>query len=257
VPVAALTQAGKRIRFRRGVIVKKLLILFILTAIQTAASAALTFRVCEADGVTDFDYRDIMVGTKLTIITRSDSNVPWDCGIFVDLDYYLVGELTARGPYIEPNDSHPYADWSGSHFPAAGDVADVIDCQDSIHGFGFFCYCGTDPEPNDWYILDYSALDVGDCNLTIYDKQSTEPNFEPNSVISFHHVPTRDFYQPTVPDPNVDPIVNFADYAVLADWWQQNCGSPGGCDGADLDDSNDVDIEDLRLFCDYWLEKTE
>jgi hypothetical protein len=235
---------------------KKLAILVILiaTSIPTVASADISIRVCEADGVTDFDNRDIMVGTKLTIIVSSDSNVPWDAGIFVGLDYYLLGDLSARGPLILPP---PYRDWSGSHFPAAGEEAAVVDWADQDRGFGFFCYCGNEPEPNDWYILDYIALDVGDCNVTTYDKPSTEPHFEPNVTIPFHHVPTRDFYQPAVPDPNVDPIVNFADYAILAGWWQQNCEAPGGCDGADLDDSNDVDIEDLRLFCDYWLEKTE
>jgi hypothetical protein len=234
----------------------KLVILGVFTAmsISTLATAAIKVRVCEADGSTPFDYRDIMVGTKLTIIGSSESPVPWDCGIFVGLDYYLVGELTARGPLILPP---PYLDWSGSHFPAAGDASVVWDWEDQVHGFGFFCYCGIDPEPNDWYILDYTALDVGDCNVIIYDKQSMEPTFEPNSVISFYHVPTRDFYQPAVPDPNVDPIVNFKDFTILAGWWQQNCGSPGGCGGADLDDSSNVDIEDLRLFCDYWLEKTE
>ena len=35
---------------------------------------------------------------------------------------------------------------------------------------------------------------------------------------------------------------------------------PGGCDGADLGGSSGnadgyVDIEDLMLFCDYWLER--
>jgi len=227
---------------------KKLVILVILTTvvIPTAATAAISFRVCEADGTTLFDNRDIMVDTKLTIIASSDSNVPWDAGIFIGMDYYGYGELAARGPVIED----PF-DWSGSHFPSAGDEAVVIDWADEEVGLGFYCYCGITPEPNDWYIIDYNAVDVGDCNVTTYDKPSNDEmaEFEPNSVFAFHHVPTRDFYQ--------DTVVNFADYAILAGWWQQDCESPGGCGGADLDDSNDVDFDDLMLFCDYWLKKTE
>ncbi len=238
--------------------VKKLLILFVLTAIPAVAEAVITIRICEANGETLFDNRNIMVGTKLTIIGSSDSNAPWDCSLLIDWGYYpdAYGSLSARGPII----SNPL-DWSGSHFPAAGDDAIVIeDWIDPEYGFGCIFCCDLRPEPNDWFIIDYTALDVNNCDVPVYQKPSTEgwgTEIEPTSIISFHHVPTRDFYQPAVPDPNVDPIVNSADYAILADWWQKNCEEPGGCGKADLDDSNDVDIEDLRLFCDYWLEKTE
>ena len=65
------------IRFRRGGMMKKLVILFILSSLPAAATAAITVRVCEADGTTLFDNRDIMVGTKLTIIVHSDDAEPW------------------------------------------------------------------------------------------------------------------------------------------------------------------------------------
>jgi hypothetical protein len=224
---------------------KKLVILVILATIgvPTVATASITVRVCEADGTTLFNNRDIMVGTKLTIIVDSNDTEFWagDIAILGDLQNY--GVLSGR------DFNETTGDWEGSHFPAAGDKAVVWtwDYEEGILGFNF----STDVYPTesgDWFVVDYTATAVGDCNVAFYD-YSMEPSYFLPSTGAFHHVPTRDF--------NLDTVVNFADYAVLADWWQQNCESPGGCDGADLNDSSDVDIDDLMLFCDYWLEKTE
>ena len=52
---------------------KKLIILsaiLISIGMPAVAMAEVTTRVCEADGTTLFDNRDIMVGTKLTIIVQ-------------------------------------------------------------------------------------------------------------------------------------------------------------------------------------------
>jgi len=231
---------------------KKLVILVILTAvvIPTAATAAITTRVCEADGATDFDNRDIMVGTKLTIIVHSDSDEVWagDIGI--------LGDNQNRGVLSGRDYNEATWDWEGSHFPAAGEDAVVWYWEEEgILGFNFGN--GVNAIANeDWFIVDYTATAVGDCNVAFYDF-SIPPSYFLPSTGAFHHVPTRDFYQPAIPDPNVDPIVNFADFTILAGWWQQDCESPGGCDGADLDNSSNVDIDDLKLFCDYWLEATE
>ncbi len=235
---------------------KKLVILFILGIMPAVATATITVRVCEADGATDFDDRDIMVGTKLTIIVSSDIPESWAGDIGILGDYQNRGVLSGRD-FNDVTD-----DYEGSHFPAAGEQAVVWrwDWEEGILGFNF----STDTNPissGDWFIVDYTATAVGDCNVAFYDILLEEPYFLP-STGAFHQVPTRDFYQPAVPDPNVDPIVNFADYAILAGWWQQDCENPGGCDGADIGSSSGepdgyVDIEDLRLFCDYWLEKTE
>jgi hypothetical protein len=44
-------------------------------------------------------------------------------------------------------------------------------------------------------------------------------------------------------------FVNFADFAVFADYWlQSGAGLP-----ADLDTDGDVDLNDLKLFVDVWL----
>ena len=48
-------------------------------------------------------------------------------------------------------------------------------------------------------------------------------------------------------DYNTDEIVNFFDYAMLADVWQLTDAN------ISLDDDNDVDIDDLALFCEDWL----
>ena len=86
---------------------------------------------------------------------------------------------------------------------------------------------------------------MGDCNVTFYNFYQLDPS----SDIPFHHVPTRDF--------NLDTIVNFADFATLASYWQQGCSDPEWCEGADIDKSGSVNLTDLDLFCEYWLEKTE
>jgi hypothetical protein len=54
-----------------------------------------------------------------------------------------------------------------------------------------------------------------------------------------------------VPNPNLnnDSRVDFADFAILAiNWMQTGAGLAG-----DFDDSNTVDVDDLMVFCWYWL----
>jgi hypothetical protein len=50
--------------------------------------------------------------------------------------------------------------------------------------------------------------------------------------------------------------VNFIDFAFFADHWEQNfCNEANGyCDGTDLDQSGSVDIWDLEIFAELWLE---
>ena len=103
-------------------------------------------------------------------------------------------------------------------------------------------------EAGDWFIIDYNATSVGICEVRFYDH--TYSWSEPNYCLMFSHVRTRDF--------NNDTIVNFADFALLASYWQQtNCGDVNDCGGTDLDINGKVDVNDLMLFTDYWLYKTE
>jgi hypothetical protein len=49
--------------------------------------------------------------------------------------------------------------------------------------------------------------------------------------------------------------VDLADLAALANWWgRSDCAINDDCEGADIDFSGAVDIADLQVFCNYWLE---
>jgi hypothetical protein len=67
--------------------------------------------------------------------------------------------------------------------------------------------------------------------------------------MSFTHVPSRDF--------NEDNIVNFADFAVLGSYWGiTDCTDPDGCGRVDFYNDDTIDINDLGLFVEFWLERT-
>ncbi len=216
----------------------------------SAAAGEVSTRVCLADGNTPlppvdpnipFIYRDIMVGTKLTIIVSSDVNECWgvDGGsLAIEEAYRDYGVLSARGPKVGE-------DWSGSHLPAAGNEAAVVWWPDNE----FDLYTGsTGIQAGDWFIIDYNALAVGDCNVGFYDRNISWS--DPNYYLTFFHVSTRDF--------NKDTKVDFTDFAILASHWQKTeCSDPNRCEGTDLDTNGTVDLNDLILFTEYWLEKTE
>ena len=56
------------------------------------------------------------------------------------------------------------------------------------------------------------------------------------------------------PDLNRDGITNFFDYSMFAAHWKDTCTEPNWCDGTDFDASMAVDFNDLRIFCEHWLE---
>ena len=134
-------------------------------------------------------------------------------------------------------------DWEGSRFPEAGTGARVRNWEEAgIYGFQLLGHSSA--VAGDWFIIDYNAINVGDCNVEFYEE------FELVYELSFFHVRTRDF--------NNDTKVDFADFALFALYWQEtDCIGPNWCEGADLDIDGSVDIYDLALFVEYWLEKTE
>jgi hypothetical protein len=49
--------------------------------------------------------------------------------------------------------------------------------------------------------------------------------------------------------------VNFADYSFFAQrWLNTNCAANNNCNGTDFDFSGTVDLADLKVFCNYWLQ---
>lgn len=208
-------------------------------------------RVCRADGETPLppvevnlpfiEYPDIMIETKLTIIVSSDANGYGDGGLFIrgtDRDY---GILSGR------DFNEVTLDWEGSRFPAVGDGARVYDWEDDFMS-GFDLYGHRDAVAGDWFIIDYTATNVGNCNVEFYDYSISW--YDPNRYLVFSHVRTRDF--------DDDTIVNFVDFAVLASYWQETgCSYPNWCEGTDLDTDGIVDVNDLMLFCEFWIERTK
>ncbi len=218
----------------------KNMIVFLLVLINllSAAKAATSVNIYEADGITPFNGRDIMVGTELTIVVSSDSSDYWSGGLFITGQNRALAALSARD--LDPNTR----DWTGSHYEDAGEYAKVTAWTDSeIWGFDLY---GSDSNsvPGRWFIIDYKAIGEGDPNIWVYDYSYSFD--DPNSLIFFSHVPSRDF--------NDDDVVNIADYAVLASYLLvQNCNEPNWCDNTDINTDGYVDFDDLALFADYWL----
>jgi len=238
--------------FAGGEIMKKLTILALFLGMTSVAMGEVSTRVCLADSNTPleladpnipFVYRDIMVGTKLTIIVDSNTAGYWGGGLFIvgtDMDY---GVLSGR----DYNDIT--LDWEGSRFEAADDGALVYDWEDDMRS-GFDLYGHSRAVEGDWFIIDYTATSVGSCNVGFYDYGEFDlMDFHIYDMV-FSHVRTRDF--------NNDAKVDFTDFAVLASHWQEmGCSDPNWCEGTDLDIDGNVDCNDLILFIDYWLERTE
>jgi len=230
--------------------VKKLLALILALGIVPIAAGQITLEVYEADGETPFDCNDdIMVGTKHTLIVSSDSNDYWSGGLFIEGQDRAYGTLAGRS--LDPN-ARDYAD---SHSENAGDFAKVTAWKDSsIWGFDLYTFYPVDGNSEDnstvvgeWFIIDYKADDVGDCNVGFYDYNISWS--DPNYFLSFYHTPTRDL--------SFDKKVNFDDFAIFASQWDANdCNDPNWCKGSDLDLDGHVDCYDLELFAKYWLWET-
>jgi len=215
----------------------------------SVASGEVSTRVCLADGSTPleladpnvpFVYRDIMVGTRLTIIVSSDVGGYWAGDLAIMGEDRLYGMLSARA-YDEKS-----GDWTGSHLEAASFAARVLEWIDpAIHGFSLEG-CSR-AEAGDWFILDYTTAKAGLCNVAFYDRSISWDN--PVYYLTFLHVPTRDFSN--------DTRVDFVDFAIFASCWQAGtCDDPDWCEGADLDSDGDVDVHDLAFFGEYWLDTT-
>jgi hypothetical protein len=229
---------------------KKVMPLVLILATATVCTGEVFPQVYLADSNTPlslrgpnipFVYRDIMVGTRLTIIIYSNVAEYWSGSLTIADANMDLGVLSARRPQ---NDG----DWKGSHLLAAGKEAAVYDWEEAgIDGFDL--YTGsTGIQAGDWFIIDYNAINIGTCTVGFYDYGISWD--QPIYYLKFSHVRTQDF--------NKDTRVDFTDFAIFASRWQENeCGDPDWCEGTDLDTSGTVDTNDLMSFAEYWLEKTE
>jgi len=223
---------------------KKLIVLVCFFSAVSVGFGDVSTRVCLADGNTPLEYQDIMVGTKLTIIVDSNVAEYWTGALLIEGDHRDRGKL---------------ADREDSCYDAAGVLATVEleenywpDISKDVRGYNLYTdMFGNGVEPNSWFIIDYNATSIGDCNVGFYEYETQFP-FEAELLyyLEFTHVRTRDFDEST--------RVDFGDFAILASYWQeQGCEDPDWCQGTDLDISGTVDMNDLMLFSDYWLERTE
>ncbi|HPC94651.1 MAG TPA: hypothetical protein PLU87_06915 [Sedimentisphaerales bacterium] len=240
----------------------------VLVAFHTSSALAKVWaRVCLADEVTPLAladpnvpevYRDIMVGTRLTIFITSDTAERWDGALWLSQENWARGGLSARG-YDQQS-----RNYRGSCLEAAGNLS-AVNIRVNSSGLKFDLFCGPTAGAGEWFILDYTSSAVGTCNIGLYafdvgDNIAINPDpwiddpppFEANliQVLSFRHVPSRDF--------NGDTLVNFVDYACLAGLWGQSVASePNAPVAPDLNADGRVDVQDVGLFGEYWLERTE
>ena len=100
-------------------------------------------------------------------------------------------------------------------------------------------------DPNDLHQDETSATkDAGDPNGDYGDE--TDIDGEARIIYGRVDIGADEYYWSPA-DFNGDGKVNFTDYAMLADAWQTENAA------ISLDEDNDVDINDLALFCEDWL----
>jgi hypothetical protein len=134
-------------------------------------------------------------------------------------------------------------------------------CDDRVEGCQFsstpdYWFVEDPAVPGDWFIFDYHALQTGPCRLELYDYDAPPGtdslSLTPILTLTLHHVPTRDF--------NADRVVDWEDFARLASAWRptHEQDDPNGFDATcGLDEDSLVDANDVTLFCDVWLERTD
>lgn len=251
--------------------------LALMTVWISSAGAAVTATVYRADAKTPLapkdpctpdTYRAIMVGTHLTIFIESDSLDSASGDLLLSAGDMDRGLLAGRGEGLT---------WyQGSILEAAGEFADVSPGYwDGNMGFSFGTFYPF--EVGRWFVFDYYATAPGDCSVYRYDEpggivagggfQYLEPE-EPMLVqaLSFHHVSSSDFDE--------DALVDFRDFAVLASMWNPPVPvdanevastdpgevvppDPNATSPLDLTDDGFVDMLDMLIFADFWLERTD
>lgn len=242
------------------------ILLLLAGLLASTALATVTVQVYRADEQTPLEwadpnvtdvYQDIMVGTRLTCFVVSDvDEAMWSGGMQLSWDDWSRGNLAGR-------DCNAISrDFDGSILPASGQETYIYESPSS----GGMCLSlGVDTAlAGEWIVLDYHAKALGTCHIDLYGFEPGElpPSYEPSwgdpppaesvwlQVLSFNHVPTRDF--------DGDSVVNFTDFALWANQWHKTIAAdPNMAIPGDLNANNAVNVSDLALFCAFWLERTD
>jgi hypothetical protein len=247
-------------------VMKKLVASALLAALTPMAAGKVWVSVYQHDGKTPLAavdaghpnvYREIMVGTRLTLVISSDSSEQWDGLLQLSRDDANDARLTGRGlTPPAPGSPFKFSTYKDSALNAAGAKATVQDFDD-IYGIGLDFHNdtstpisgGTRPAcPGDWFVVDYYAEQVGFCVVEFYDSSTGVDTLI--QTLSFTHVPSRDF--------DHDSMVDFQDFARFAAQWR-SAADPGSSQTADFDLDADgrVDLADLASFSRYWLERID
>jgi hypothetical protein len=204
-------------------------------------------------------YRDIMVGTRLTIFVSSDIARNWEGKMWLSWEDEQQGIFSARGYSA---DSRNYEQ---SCLPAAGNQA-LVNMNFHDGGITIDLLTSWNATAGELFVLDYEGRAPGICNIGMFaiaarDEDIADiptlwpgdpPPFQEDliQVLSFHHVPSRDYDQ--------DRLVNFVDFAMLANRWRVvGVGDPNTVPQIDLNGDDWIDARDIALFSEYWLERTQ
>ena len=242
---------------------KAVVLAVLIGVLASSVLGGISARVYHADEATPLPwvdpnipdvYREIMVGTRLTLFVSSDTPRKfWGGGLWMSWEDWDKGTLAGR----DYNDET--VNLEGSILEAAGEDAFIMDLP-STPGMRFGLGIAS-ANPGEWFILDYHAQTLGTCTMGLYSLEGGEVDPATGNLtqlpeqvwlqeLAFNHVPSRDY--------NDDKIVNFADFALWAGQWQGAIpADPNATASADLNGDETVDIMDLPLFYDYWLERTD
>ncbi len=237
---------------------RTLLVLMTVTILAPMAVAKVWTTVYRCDETTPLAlvdpnrtgvYRDIMVGTRLVIVVSSDTGEYWGGQLRLSWDDAAYATLSGRGPVVVPGVAIP--EYVDSCLVAAGGGAAARVYEDGARGVGLEFLTSAYPPvfPGDWFIFDYRAEGVGTCEVGLYDPFASLD--VPIETLSFTHVPSRDF--------DGDTIVNFEDLALLAGRWRTTADDDRNRPEVafDLNSDSRIDADDLALFSEYWLERTD
>jgi hypothetical protein len=227
---------------------KKLVMLCLAIALAPATWAKVWTTVYRCDGMTPLEavdpnhptvYRDIMVGTRLVLVVSSDKGEYWRGSLQLSPDDAQYAHLSGRGYVKTP------ANYRDSCLASAGKTAYAIPFSNSwIIAIDLSTSPSMSVLPGDWFVVDYHAEQAGTCHVDLCG--SSDVLIE---TLAFTHVPSRDF--------NGDAVVNFKDFALLASHSALDA-DPNSLDTAfDLNSDGRVDLGDLALFSEYWLERTD